>query len=134
MTAMQAKNAAEAYLASSIENAPPAKIVRMLYEGAIRFLMQAEEQDPTASGNRFAELVGRADDIVVELRLCLSEDEAPELSANLRRLYLFCEDELSRALVERDASILPAVRSVLMTLLEAWREVEAGASQPSLGV
>jgi flagellar biosynthetic protein FliS len=99
----------------------------MLYEGAIRFLMQAEEQDPSASGSRFAELVGRADDIVVELRLCLSSEQAPELSENLRRLYLFCEDELSRALVERDASPLPGVRSVLMTLLEAWREVEASA-------
>jgi flagellar protein FliS len=127
MTAMHAKNAAEAYLTSSIENAPPAKIVRMLYEGAIRFLMQAEEQDPSAAGSRFAELVGRADDIVVELRLCLSSEQAPELSENLRRLYLFCEDELSRALVERDASPLPGVRSVLMTLLEAWREVEASA-------
>lgn len=121
---MQNKDAAEAYLTASIENAPPTKLIRMLYEGAIRFLMQAEELDPTDLRSEFASLVGRADDIVVELRLCLDAEQAPEVADNLRGLYLFCEGEFSKALTERSTSPLAGARDVLMTLLDAWRQIE----------
>lgn len=121
---MKASQAAEAYRTSTIENAPPVKVIRLLFEGALRFLDQAASLDPKDTAQPFASLVGRVDDIVVELRLCLEEDAAPELSENLERLYLYCEDELGRAIVDRDLAPLDRVREVLLILLDAWRQVE----------
>lgn len=116
--------AAEAYRTSSIENAPPVKIIRMLYAGAMRFLEQAERaSDDPAEQSR---LLGRVDDIVVELRLCLNHDvdTEVEVSRNLERLYLFCESELGAFLQDRDPVHLSATRSVLEILGDAWDRVE----------
>ncbi|MEM6672734.1 MAG: flagellar export chaperone FliS [Planctomycetota bacterium] len=125
-------SAAEAYLTSSIENAPPIKIVRMLYQGALRFLAQAAREDPSDPASRFIELCSGADAIVVELRLALDPeaDDGPVVEP-LRDLYAFCERELQTAMLERDAAPLAAVERVLGTLLEAWEQVEVDATSAS---
>ena len=118
-------NAAEAYLTSSVENAPPIKIVRMLYQGALRFVSQAGVTDASDPGSRFVELCSNADAIVAELRLALDpEATGGEVVDNLTQLYLFCEGELQRAMLERSTERLPSVKRVLETLLEAWQQVE----------
>lgn len=118
-------NAAEAYLASSVENAPPIKIVRMLYQGALRFLLQAESESASDPRSKFLEHCSSADAIVAELRLSLDKDRgAADVVANLTQLYLFCESELQKCMIERSKAPIPGVRRVLKTLLEAWDHVE----------
>ncbi len=118
-------SAAEAYLASSVENAPPIKIVRMLYQGAIRFLMQAGAERPDDPRSRFIEHCASADAIVSELRLSLDPDQADaQVVENLQQLYLFCERGIQEAMVERSVAPLESVKRVLGTLLEAWQHVE----------
>ena len=39
---MLPNNPAQAYQSAAIENAPPLKVIRMLYAGALRFLGQAK--------------------------------------------------------------------------------------------
>lgn len=122
---MDPRAAADAYRSSSIENAPPIKIVRLLYQGALRFLDQAAREDPSDPTSGFLNLIGRADAIITELRLAIDHSvAAPEVTQNLERLYLYCEDELGKVSVERSAERLPAVREVLATLLDAWQHVE----------
>ena len=117
--------AAEAYLTASVENAPPIKIVRMLYQGALRFLLTAEAEDPSDPHSSFIENCGYADAIVAELRVSLREDVGgEEVVDQLKSLYLFCESEISRAMLDRTIEPLPGVRSVLVKLLEAWQHVE----------
>ncbi|MEM8709404.1 MAG: flagellar export chaperone FliS [Planctomycetota bacterium] len=117
--------AAEAYLTSSVENAPPIKIVRMLYQGALKFLLQAEGEDPLDPTSGFIQFCGDADAIVAELRLSLRDDVGgEEVVEQLKGLYLFCEGEIARAMLERDRAPLPNVRQVLSKLLEAWQHVE----------
>ncbi len=122
---MDPRAAANAYRQSSIENAPPIKIVRLLYEGAMRFLDQAAREDPSDPTSRYVDLVGRADAVITELRLAIDHSvNTPEVTENLERLYLFCEDELSKASFERTAEPLPGVRQVLEILLDAWKHIE----------
>lgn len=124
----QRLQAAEAYLASSIENAPPIKIVRMLYQGALRFIAQAEEEDTGDPHSRFVEHLSSADAIVAELRLSLKpQAEAEEISENLASLYMFCETELQRAMIERSKAPLDGVTRVLRVLLDAWNHVDVEA-------
>ena len=126
---MDARNAASAYRESAFENAPPIKIVRLLYQGALRFLEQAEQHDPGQTGSRFAYYVMRADAVVTELRLALDKSPAPGVSENLEQLYFFVEERLRRALRERSKAPLAEARTVLVDLLEAWQHVEVGARQ-----
>lgn len=123
--AMEGRSAAERYRAASIENAPPLKIVRLLYKGALRFLDRAAASDPADPLSEFLECIGRADAIVVELRLALSAEHAPEVTAGLERLYLFVESELQRALRTRTREPLQGARGVLERLLSGWDQVEA---------
>lgn len=121
---MDRRTASEAYLNASIENAPPIKLVRMLYAGAIRFLEQASELDAADPRSQFVPLCNRADDIVTELRLALDPGPNPQVAADLEKLYLFVESRLAEAMLHRDAGPLPEAIRVLQTLLRAWNEVE----------
>ncbi len=122
--------AAEAYLSSSVENAPPIKIVRLLYQGAIRFLGQAALEDSKDPRSNFIKLLSDADAIVAELRLALDDSAASsEVVSNLERLYLFCEAEIQRAMLDRSSEPLRGAKSVLETLLEAWSKVEVEAAR-----
>ena len=123
---MNNQEASQAYLAATIENAPPIQIIRLLYQGALRYLGQASQLEEIRINPEFTALLHNVDDIVVELRLALDygADGNDEVPRNLERLYLFCEDELSRALIERSMEPLGNIKRVLELLLDAWRNVE----------
>lgn len=119
--------AAEAYKAARFENAPPLKLVQMLYEGALRFVGQAEAHHASGELPRFVERCLRAHAVVTELRLALDRSQAPELADNLNQLYLFAEAELMRAVGSESVEPLPPVRDVLNTLLDGWNKLEVQA-------
>lgn len=123
-----ASQAAGAYVTSSVENAPPVKLVRLLYQGAIRFLDRAAQSDPNSSDGRFAYWLGRSEDIVIELRLALDAQAAPQIAESLTDLYLFVEHEIQVARRERDVSRLAGARAVLAKLLEAWSAIDTAKS------
>ena len=126
---MHQKNAAHAYREAAFDNAPPIKIVRLLYQGALRFLDQAAQETPGDSTSKYTYYVLRADSIVAELRLALAKEHAPKIAEELEQLYLFVEGRLRAAIAERDKQHIAAARQVLANLLEAWKHVEV-ASKP----
>lgn len=121
---MNNRAAAEAYRNATFENAPPIKLVRLLYEGAIRFLETARNEDPKNPYSQFVDLCGKADAIVSELRLALDPEPNPGIAADLERLYLYVEDRIGIATLERSTEPLGESAQVLRTLLEAWNHVE----------
>lgn len=126
---MKPKSAASAYREAAIENAPPLKIVHLLYEGALRFIDQAVQIDPQQDFEAFQTKINRADAIVSELRLSLDHEAAPEISDKLNGLYLFAEDRLRTAFLERSTEPLPAARDVLNTLLDGWKQIDLGEAE-----
>ena len=121
---MNARSAAETYRRESIENAPPVKVVQLLYAGALRFLDQAIASDPRTARAAFVEALARADEIVIELRLALDDSAAPELANSLRQLYFYVEERLSEA--ARTLAPEPAriARDVLARLQQGWAAIE----------
>ncbi len=116
------QSAIDAYRTSSIENAPGIKIVRLLYDGALRFLDRALACGP--EDPHFGVWVMRADSIVLELRLSLRHEHAPEVMENLEELYFFCEERHAKAVQSNCAVSVQESRDVLATLLEAWKAIE----------
>lgn len=130
---MDNQAAAQAYRQASFENAPPIKIIRMLYQGAIRFIDQAKREDHRDPKSKFHELLFRVDSILTELRLALDHEQNQEVCENLKQLYLYGESRLSVARLQYDMAALDDVREILSTLLEAWEQVEAGDGPIDLG-
>ncbi len=117
-------NAAETYRQNAVESAPPIKIIRMLFEGAVRFLSQAEAFDASTETVQFNDRIRRAEAIVSELRLSLDNTQNPELCEELERLYLFVEDELREAFLQRDKVRVANAKGILETLGDAWNRVK----------
>lgn len=126
---MNPQNAALAYRQASFENAPPIKIVRLLYEGALRYIDRAEQLLNDGEQPSWTYWVGRADAIVEELRLSLDTAHGEELCRELDRLYDFVQNRLSLAVKDKQASRLDEARRVLVRLLEGWSQVELTASK-----
>ncbi len=123
---MNPRHAASAYRESSIENAPPIKIVRMLYQGALRFLDRAQADNVQPNDPQFVYLLTRVEAIVAELRVALDPSHAPQIADNLEQLYLFVEERLRQAGMEHSKAPLGDARKVLENLLDAWTRVEVG--------
>lgn len=121
---MNPQDAALAYKNESVENAPPLKLVRLLYQACIKHIDTAARSNPADPASPFIDALSCADVVVSELRLALEKDHAPAIAGNLEQLYLFVEDTLQQAMRERSASGLIGARNVLCTLLEAWTQIE----------
>ncbi len=119
-----ARSVADQYLEDAVENAPPVKLVRMLVEGAVRFLDRAIATDPKADRRSFVHWAKRADSIVIELRMALEPVEGSDLVPNLEKLYLFCEERVGQALAQDDPEPLREARKILAVLLDAWTRIE----------
>lgn len=117
--------AAALYKEATFENAPPIKIVHMMYEGALRFLDQAMLLDPQGDKVEFGERINRAEAVVSELRLSLShEGEAQAISESLNALYLFVEGQLREAFLESKVEPLHEAREILAMLHEGWQKID----------
>ena len=108
------------YRQQSIETASPAKLISMLYHGAIARLESARASIEEGQPGRANEDLQRAQEIVFELRASLDFGAGGEIARNLDALYSFCIERLVEANATKDAQLLPAVTSTLEGLSEAW--------------
>jgi flagellar protein FliS len=124
-----AQTTADQYLESAVESAPPAKLVRMLVEGAVRFLDRALTTQPKTKRDAFVHWSSKADAIVIELRMSLGHVDGSDVAKNLEKLYLFCEERIGKALANDDLEPLREARQVLAVLLDAWTRIEMPAEE-----
>ena len=121
---MESQNPAQTYRAAALENAPPLKIVRMLYHGCLRFIDQAVAAHAEGDLPRFNGFIGRAEAIVSELRSSLDREQSPELAEQLEGLYLFAFARMIDAIATSTVEPLDEAREVLEVLLDAWNQLE----------
>ena len=122
---MNVRSGHAAYQQGQVSSADPVRIVVLLYEGAIRFIAQAQArwQEPAARGTA----LGRAHRIISELLASLDHERGGEISLNLDRLYHYSLDAITRANLEADARPLDSVVKVLKELLSGWQSIEEQA-------
>ena len=85
----------KAYRETSVLTASPEQLVVMLYDGAIRFLRQAEVAMLETSWLQASEKLSRAEAIIDELLATLNMD-AGEIAERLQSIYVFCKRASSR--------------------------------------
>jgi flagellar protein FliS len=117
-----ALQAQQAYQQNSIMSASPEQLVVMLYDGAVRFLVQAaaamsEGSIPVANGR-----LRRAEAILDELIATL-DHSAGEIAEQLEAIYVFCRQHLVEAQLEQDPDKVEAVIRLLGDLRESWAAI-----------
>ena len=113
-----------AYRESSVLTATPEQLVVMLYDGAGRFLRQAQIAAEEGAWSHALDRADKAEAIIDEL-LATLDMSAGEIAERLQGIYVFCKRLLIDARLERDGEKFEQVAALLRELRDAWAEVSA---------
>jgi flagellar protein FliS len=109
------------YQEASLETASQGKLLLMLYDGAIRFLVTAQAALTEKRWVDAHQANVRAQDIIHELTFSLNM-EAGDIAQNLFRLYEYMNWRLVQANVRRDAAGVKEIEGLLRELRSGWSE------------
>lgn len=120
--------AAATYQRNAVMTASPEKLVKMLYDGAIKNLEQSRAGLADESTSRSQEVgvaLSKAMGIIGELRASLDHAAGGDIARELDRLYEFVLDQLSQANLQRTPNGVDAAIEVMRTLKEGWDGIAA---------
>lgn len=108
------------YRKASIETVSSEKLLIMLYDGAIRFLGNAQKAIDDKDIEQVHNQIVKAEDIIIELMSTL--DMQYEISASLYSLYEYMYRRLVEANIAKDKDIIEEVKSFMSQLRDTWAE------------
>jgi flagellar protein FliS len=120
---MSYAQAAATYQRNSVLNASPEKLVKLLYDGAIKNLEKSRlglADGKTARSAEVGQSLGKAMGILGELRASLDHAAGGQIARDLDRLYEFAVDQLSQANLNRTPVGVENALRVVRTLKEGW--------------
>jgi flagellar protein FliS len=107
----------------------------MLYDGALRFLEQAQRgfaaDDPLEFNATIHNNIVRAQAILHELDVSLNTDAGGELALTLRRLYNYLDHRLSHSNQYKEDTGIRETAHRLKVLRDAWAEMLQQAAAPA---
>ncbi|MGC8782935.1 MAG: flagellar export chaperone FliS [Armatimonadota bacterium] len=121
----------DVYQRTQVDTASPARLVVMLYDGAIRFLRQGQTAMQQGDREKQNHYLVRAQRIITELASSLDMEAGGDIAANLMALYQFMHEQLVLANLQDDVDKVQKVREMLESLREAWAQVEIAVREPS---
>lgn len=110
------------YQNTQITTATPEKILVMLYDGAIKFTLLAQERMKQKDLAGKGVYIGKALAIVTELMATLNHEIGGEVAANLEQLYIYLIGEYGQANLHNEVSHLENAHKILVTLRDTWTE------------
>lgn len=117
-----------AYTQNNIGVESPEKLIQMMYEGVLRFNMQAKRSIIEEDIERRTYWINRSNAVIAELINILDYNQG-DVSHYLSGLYTYQLQLLIEANVYNDSAKLDAVNQVFKGLLEAWKESSYVANQ-----
>ncbi len=108
---------------SQLSSASPHKVIQMLMAGAIERLIQGKAAMQQGNIAVKGERLGKALDIVISLRSCLSMDDGGDIAQNLDQLYDFVIAQISAANLQNDPQPIDDVVEILREIKSAWDQI-----------
>jgi flagellar protein FliS len=132
----QASRALRGYRTTQAQTSSPLELVVLLYDGALRFLADAERALAAQDVPARATAISKALAIVNELQNTLDLAKGGAVAEELDRLYDFVQDRLLRVTRDQDPAALAEAQRVLSSLADAWRTVATtpAGTAPQAGV
>ena len=122
---MMGSRGAEAYRRTEVQSSSPLELVVMLYDGAIKFTLEARQAIDTRDVRARTTAVSRALAIVAELQNTLNMQEGGDVARELDRLYAYMNTRLLDVTGRADAKAADEVVGLLRTLRESWSQIAA---------
>lgn len=116
-------NARDTYKNNSINTASQEKLLIMLVEGAVKFCKIAKLAFKTNNLKEIHTNLVKAQDIFYELMITLDTDKGGPWAENLKSIYAFVIERLSRCNIEKNEAILDEVFPVIEEINDMWHEV-----------
>ncbi|QGU00397.1 Flagellar biosynthesis protein FliS [Candidatus Syntrophocurvum alkaliphilum] len=108
------------YKKAKVETVAPGKLLLMLYDGAVKNIINAQKEIEDKDYNKAHQSIIKTQDIIVELMSTLNMDY--EISNNLFSLYEYMRNQLVEANINKDVKPLEEVKGLLSELRGAWQE------------
>lgn len=119
------RQAAKQYQTTQVATADPARLVLMMYDGAIRFARQGIQSIGDGDIEAANRDIGRVQDIVAELAAALNFDTG-EIAQNLLQMYDYINRRLVDANVQKDGKPLEECIELLGELRDTWQQLIPG--------
>lgn len=119
---MYQASAYNTYAQNNVEIESPQKLIKMLYEGILRFNTQAKRAIKDDDIQKRTYWINRSIAIFVELISNLDMQQG-RVAAYLNALYGYELSLLTKANIENNEAYLDEVNNVTRGLLEAWKDV-----------
>jgi flagellar secretion chaperone FliS len=126
-------NPVNAYKQTTVKTANQGQIIVMLYDEAVKQLDHAKQllDEGTKELDKVNNAIGKAQDILTELTVSLDFEQGGEMAQNLFSLYMFFNNQLTQANIEKDTKRLTQVRAFLGDLREAWAQISSKVGNTS---
>jgi flagellar protein FliS len=113
------------YRETQIKTATPAKLILMLYDGAIKYINLAVEKldNKHKAYDEVSNHIIRAQDIVTELMVSINFEKGGEIAKNLFSLYMYMNRRLLEANIKKNSAVLEEIKKLLVELRSAWAEI-----------
>ena len=121
-----------AYKRTQIETASPEALILMLYDGALKFMAQAELAFEDENIEQISNLLLRIQAIFTELLTSLDKEKGGEIAVNLERLYVFFLEKLGEANVNKDPKPLIAIRPLVIDIRNTWEKAMQKAQKGTI--
>ncbi|SJN54857.1 flagellar export chaperone FliS [Vibrio ruber] len=108
---------------SQLSAASPHKVVQMLMAGAIERLIQGKAAMMQGNIPVKGERLGKALDIVISLRSCLSMEDGGDIARNLDQLYEFVITQITQANHLNEPELLDDVIDIIREIKSAWDQI-----------
>lgn len=124
---MTLNNAYNQYKENSVHTATPEELTLMLYNGLVKFLMQAQMAVNGKNIEKAGNCIIKAQDIVSEFRYTL--DMKYEISQQLDLIYDYIYRRLVDANIKKDNGIIEEVLDLVKELRDTWEKAMKIAKQ-----
>ena len=109
------------YLRDAVMTATPEQLQLMLYDGAIRFAIQAKDAIERKDFETSFEKLTRAQNIILEMQNGLDFDINPELCKRMSVIYTFLYNKLVDANIRHETTAIDDAVRVLNIERETWQ-------------
>jgi len=116
-------NPSNAYREMAVQTSSPARLVVMLYEGAIRFLRESVSAIQSKDLAHKRHCIDRAVAVVQHLESTLDLERGGQVAVDLGRLYSYVNSRILEGSTKLDVAPLEEAIKLLNVLLTGWEGI-----------
>jgi len=119
----------QAYQQNSVQTSSQKQLIVMLYDGMHRFMTQAVQAIEQGDVEAAHQNLNKTSKILLELLGTLREDKGGEVAANLKKLYVYCYEQVVISNLKKDVEGIKSVQKVIGNLRDGWKELYSASTQ-----